>query len=122
MGLPNVGKSTLFNTLSKCQIPAENFPFCTIEPNFARVNVPDERYNHLIETYQPKSKVPAFLEVHDIAGLVKGASEGAGLGNAFASVGGICLGGHVAVNHQRLAGAGYVFHNSIPINLPISGF
>merc|ERR1719515_448061 len=63
VGLPNVGKSTLFNTLSKCQIPAENFPFCTIEPNFARVNVPDERYNHLIETYQPKSKVPAFLEV-----------------------------------------------------------
>jgi len=85
VGLPNVGKSTLFNTLSKCQIPAENFPFCTIEPNFARVNVPDERYNHLIETYQPKSKVPAFLEVHDIAGLVKGASEGAGLGNAFLS-------------------------------------
>lgn len=85
MGLPNVGKSTLFNTLSKCQIPAENFPFCTIEPNFARVNVPDERYNRLIETYQPKSKVPAFLEVHDIAGLVKGASEGAGLGNAFLS-------------------------------------
>merc|ERR1719235_2848845 len=85
VGLPNVGKSTLFNTLSKCQLPAENFPFCTIEPNFARVNVPDERYNHLIETYQPKSKVPAFLEVHDIAGLVKGASEGAGLGNAFLS-------------------------------------
>ncbi|QDZ21264.1 ribosome-binding ATPase YchF [Chloropicon primus] len=85
VGLPNVGKSTLFNTMTKCQVPAENFPFCTIEPNSARVNVPDERYNWLIETYKPKSKVPAFLEVVDIAGLVKGAAEGAGLGNAFLS-------------------------------------
>ena len=86
VGLPNVGKSTLFNSMVEGgKAEAANFPFCTIEPNFARVNVPDERYNHLIETYQPKSKVPAFLEVHDIAGLVKGASEGAGLGNAFLS-------------------------------------
>ena len=85
VGLPNVGKSTLFNTLTKCQVPAENFPFCTIEPNSARVNVPDDRYNWLIEQYKPKSRVSAFLEVVDIAGLVKGAAEGAGLGNAFLS-------------------------------------
>ncbi|WZN62148.1 ribosome-binding ATPase YchF [Chloropicon roscoffensis] len=85
VGLPNVGKSTLFNTMTKCQVPAENFPFCTIEPNSARVNVPDDRYQWLIDLYKPKSKVPAFLEVVDIAGLVKGAAEGAGLGNAFLS-------------------------------------
>jgi obg-like ATPase 1 len=85
VGLPNVGKSTLFNTLTKCAVPAENFPFCTIEPNSARVNVPDDRYNWLCDLYKPKSKVSAFLEVMDIAGLVKGAAEGAGLGNAFLS-------------------------------------
>mmetsp|Transcript_16865 Transcript_16865/g.47101 ORF Transcript_16865/g.47101 Transcript_16865/m.47101 type:complete len:393 (-) Transcript_16865:222-1400(-) len=85
VGLPNVGKSTLFNTLTKCSIPAENFPFCTIEPNEARVNIPDERFTWLCDTYKPKSKVPAFLEVVDIAGLVKGAADGAGLGNAFLS-------------------------------------
>jgi len=85
VGLPNVGKSTLFNTMTKCAVPAENFPFCTIEPNSARVNVPDDRYNWLIDLYKPKSKVSAFLEVVDIAGLVKGAAEGAGLGNAFLS-------------------------------------
>lgn len=63
----------------------QNFPFCTIDPNEARVNVPDERFNWLCDVYKPKSAVPAFLEVWDIAGLVKGASEGAGLGNAFLS-------------------------------------
>ena len=83
--MPNVGKSTLFNTLSKCTIPAENFPFCTIEPNFARVNVPDDRFLWLVDQYKPKSKVSAFLEVVDIAGLVRGAADGAGLGNAFLS-------------------------------------
>mmetsp|Transcript_70889 Transcript_70889/g.224432 ORF Transcript_70889/g.224432 Transcript_70889/m.224432 type:complete len:386 (-) Transcript_70889:428-1585(-) len=85
VGLPNVGKSTMFNMLSGCSIPAENFPFCTIEPNEARVNVPDDRFNWLCETYKPKSKVPAFLDVWDIAGLVKGAADGEGLGNAFLS-------------------------------------
>mmetsp|Transcript_13743 Transcript_13743/g.24099 ORF Transcript_13743/g.24099 Transcript_13743/m.24099 type:complete len:393 (+) Transcript_13743:85-1263(+) len=85
VGLPNVGKSTLFNTISKMGIPAENFPFCTIEPNEARVNVPDERFNWLVDVYRPKSKVPAYLEIWDIAGLVKGASKGEGLGNAFLS-------------------------------------
>lgn len=85
VGLPNVGKSTLFNTLTKMGIPAENFPFCTIEPHVARVNIPDERFNWLCKAYHPKSEVPAFLEIHDIAGLVKGANEGAGLGNAFLS-------------------------------------
>mmetsp|Transcript_7027 Transcript_7027/g.12755 ORF Transcript_7027/g.12755 Transcript_7027/m.12755 type:complete len:392 (-) Transcript_7027:155-1330(-) len=85
VGMPNVGKSTLFNTLTKCAIPAENFPFCTIEPNEARVNIPDERFDWLCNTYRPKSKIPAFLEVVDIAGLVKGAADGAGLGNAFLS-------------------------------------
>lgn len=66
-------------------IPAENFPFCTIEPNSARVNVPDDRFRWLCDLYAPKSKVPAFLEIVDIAGLVKGAADGEGLGNAFLS-------------------------------------
>ncbi|KAL9252525.1 Obg-like ATPase 1-like protein [Drosera capensis] len=85
VGLPNVGKSTLFNTLTKLSIPAENFPFCTIEPNEARVNVPDERFEWLCQLFKPKSEVSAFLEVHDIAGLVRGAHEGQGLGNNFLS-------------------------------------
>ncbi|OIW13913.1 hypothetical protein TanjilG_31802 [Lupinus angustifolius] len=84
VGLPNVGKSTLFNTLTKMAIPAENFPFCTIEPNEARVNVPDERFDWLCQ-FKPKSEVSAFLEIHDIAGLVRGAHEGQGLGNSFLS-------------------------------------
>ncbi|KAL6197106.1 hypothetical protein ACLB2K_032718 [Fragaria x ananassa] len=71
VGLPNVGKSTLFNTLTKLSIPAENFPFCTIEPNEARVNIPDERFDWLCQLYKPKSEVSAFLEIHDIAGLVR---------------------------------------------------
>ncbi|PIA39831.1 hypothetical protein AQUCO_02600355v1 [Aquilegia coerulea] len=85
VGLPNVGKSTLFNTLTKLSIPAENFPFCTVQPNEARVNIPDERFEWLCQFYKPKSEVPAFLEIHDIAGLVKGAHEGQGLGNQFLS-------------------------------------
>jgi len=85
VGLPNVGKSTLFNTLTKLSIPAENFPFCTIEPNEARIYVPDERFDWLCKTYRPKSEVSAFLEIHDIAGLVRGAHQGQGLGNNFLS-------------------------------------
>jgi len=84
VGLPNVGKSTFFNVLTKTSIAAaENFPFCTIDPNEARVPVPDLRFDWLVEHHKPASKVPAFLNVTDIAGLVKGASEGQGLGNAF---------------------------------------
>merc|ERR1711874_902004 len=86
VGLPNVGKSTFFNVLTKTSIAAaENFPFCTIDPNEARVAVPDERWDWLVAHHKPASKVPAFLNVTDIAGLVKGASEGQGLGNAFLS-------------------------------------
>ncbi|KAJ6894867.1 hypothetical protein NC652_028572 [Populus alba x Populus x berolinensis] len=85
VGLPNVGKSTLFNTLTKLSIPAENFPFCTIEPNEARVNIPDERFEWLCQLFKPKSEVSAFLEIHDIAGLVRGAHQGQGLGNSFLS-------------------------------------
>ncbi|KAF9673164.1 hypothetical protein SADUNF_Sadunf11G0120100 [Salix dunnii] len=85
VGLPNVGKSTLFNTLTKLSIPAENFPFCTIEPNEARVNIPDERFEWLCQLFKPKSEVAAFLEIHDIAGLVRGAHQGQGLGNSFLS-------------------------------------
>ncbi|XP_009115125.1 obg-like ATPase 1 [Brassica rapa] len=85
VGLPNVGKSTLFNTLTKLSIPAENFPFCTIEPNEARVNIPDDRFDWLCQLYKPKAEIPAFLEIHDIAGLVRGAHEGQGLGNNFLS-------------------------------------
>ncbi|XP_066940826.1 obg-like ATPase 1 isoform X1 [Macrobrachium rosenbergii] len=85
VGLPNVGKSTFFNVLTKSQAQAENFPFCTIDPNESRVPVPDPRFDYLCEFHKPASKVPAFLNVTDIAGLVKGASEGQGLGNAFLS-------------------------------------
>jgi len=86
VGLPNVGKSTFFNVLTKTSIAAaENFPFCTIDPNESRVPVPDARFDFLVEHHKPASKVPAFLNVTDIAGLVKGASEGQGLGNAFLS-------------------------------------
>ncbi|DBA03228.1 TPA: hypothetical protein N0F65_011587 [Lagenidium giganteum] len=85
VGLPNVGKSTFFNCMSKLNIPAENFPFCTIEPNEAIVPVPDQRFNWLVEKYKPASVVPPVMTITDIAGLVRGASEGAGLGNAFLS-------------------------------------
>uniref|UniRef100_A0A915I853 Obg-like ATPase 1 n=1 Tax=Romanomermis culicivorax TaxID=13658 RepID=A0A915I853_ROMCU len=85
VGVPNVGKSTFFNVLTKSAVAAENFPFCTIDPNESRVPVPDDRYEFLCEFYKPDSRVPAFLNVVDIAGLVKGASEGQGLGNAFLS-------------------------------------
>jgi len=85
VGLPNVGKSTFFNVLTKSAAAAENFPFCTIDPNENRVAVPDERWDFLCEFHKPASKVPAFLHVTDIAGLVQGAPEGQGLGNAFLS-------------------------------------
>lgn len=85
VGVPNVGKSTFFNVLTKSAAPAENFPFCTIDPNENRVPVPDARFDYLCEYHKPVSKVPAFLNVVDIAGLVKGAAEGQGLGNAFLS-------------------------------------
>lgn len=85
VGVPNVGKSTFFNVLTKSAAPAENFPFCTIDPNESRVPVPDDRFDYLVNFHKPLSKVPAFLNVVDIAGLVKGAAEGQGLGNAFLS-------------------------------------
>ena len=86
VGLPNVGKSSLFNLLTKTSIAAaENFPFCTIEPNESRCPVPDARYEYLCDMWKPASMYPAFLHVTDIAGLVRGASEGAGLGNDFLS-------------------------------------
>jgi obg-like ATPase 1 len=85
VGLPNVGKSTTFNILSNLNVPAENFPFCTIDPNLAKIFVPDKRFDKLLEMYHPKSEVGATITITDIAGLVKGASEGAGLGNAFLS-------------------------------------
>ncbi|KAJ3104871.1 hypothetical protein HK100_003991 [Physocladia obscura] len=85
VGLPNVGKSSLFNLLTEQSVAAENFPFCTIEPNEARCAVPDARYEYLCDLWKPPSTQPAYLMVTDIAGLIKGASEGAGLGNAFLS-------------------------------------
>ncbi|KAK3077721.1 Obg-like ATPase [Coniosporium uncinatum] len=86
VGLANVGKSTLFQAITKCSLgnPA-NFPYATIDPEEARVVVPDERFDWLCEQYKPKSQVPANLTVYDIAGLTRGASTGAGLGNAFLS-------------------------------------
>ena len=83
VGLPNVGKSTLFNALTKAGIPAENYPFCTIEPNVGIVEVPDPRLNQLAEIVKPERIVPAVVEFVDIAGLVAGASKGEGLGNQF---------------------------------------
>ena len=83
VGLPNVGKSTLFNSLTKAGAETANYPFCTIDPNVGVVSVPDERLNVLGEMYQTKKIVPAVIEFVDIAGLVKGASKGEGLGNQF---------------------------------------
>eukprot|EP01063_Lacrimia_lanifica_P017898 TRINITY_DN24881_c0_g1_i1.p1 TRINITY_DN24881_c0_g1~~TRINITY_DN24881_c0_g1_i1.p1 ORF type:complete len:395 (+),score=188.57 TRINITY_DN24881_c0_g1_i1:52-1236(+) len=85
VGLPNVGKSTFFNVVTKSAIPAENYPFCTIDPNIATVEVPDTRFDELVAHFKPPSAVRADLTVKDIAGLVKGAAEGEGLGNAFLS-------------------------------------
>ena len=85
VGLPNVGKSTLFNALSDAGAEAANFPFCTIDPNVGVVPVPDERLDHLHELVESKQKIPTSVEFVDIAGLVKGASEGQGKGNAFLS-------------------------------------
>lgn len=83
VGLPNVGKSTLFNCLSNAKAQAANFPFCTIEPNVGTITVPDERLNQLAELINPERIVPTTIEIVDIAGLVKGASKGEGLGNKF---------------------------------------
>ena len=83
VGLPNVGKSTLFNCLSNAKAQAANFPFCTIEPNVGVITVPDERLNKLAELVHPQRIVPTTVEIVDIAGLVKGASKGEGLGNKF---------------------------------------
>ncbi|MDZ4668342.1 MAG: redox-regulated ATPase YchF [bacterium] len=83
VGLPNVGKSTLFNCLSNAKAQAANFPFCTIEPNVGVITVPDARMNKLAEFVKPNRMVPTTIEIVDIAGLVKGASKGEGLGNQF---------------------------------------
>ncbi len=83
VGLPNVGKSTLFNALTAAKAEAANFPFCTIDPNIGTVEVPDPRLQHLADLVKPQNVVPAVVEFVDIAGLVKGASQGEGLGNKF---------------------------------------
>src|SRR5687768_9124148 len=83
VGLPNVGKSTLFNALTRAGIAAENYPFCTIEPNVGVVEVPDTRLQPLTDIVKPQRVVPAVTEFVDIAGLVAGASKGEGLGNQF---------------------------------------
>ena len=85
VGLPNVGKSTLFNAITSAGVPADNYAFCTIDPNVGVVSVPDERLEWLREVHQPKKFTPAVIEFVDIAGLVKGASKGEGLGNKFLS-------------------------------------
>jgi GTP-binding protein YchF len=85
VGLPNVGKSTLFNALTKASVPAENYPFCTIDPSVGVVGVPDERLDSLAALSKSEKTIPAAIEFVDIAGLVKGASEGEGLGNQFLS-------------------------------------
>ena len=83
VGLPNVGKSTLFNALSNAKAEAANYPFCTIEPNIGIIKVPDERLEILEQLVSPEKVIPAIIEFVDIAGLVKGASKGEGLGNKF---------------------------------------
>ena len=85
VGLPNVGKSTLFNSLTKAGAESANYPFCTIDPNVGIVTVPDERLKLLGDMYHSKKVTPAVIEFVDIAGLVKGASKGEGLGNQFLS-------------------------------------
>src|SRR3954469_15745500 len=85
VGLPNVGKSTLFNALTRAQIAAENYPFCTIDPNVGIVPVPDTRLDQLAAIVEPEKTVPTTVEFVDIAGLVAGASQGEGLGNKFLS-------------------------------------
>ena len=85
VGLPNVGKSTLFNAITNAGVPADNYAFCTIDPNVGVVSVPDERLNWLADLHNPKKLTPAVIEFVDIAGLVKGASKGEGLGNKFLS-------------------------------------
>ena len=85
VGLPNVGKSTIFNALTKSAIPAENYPFCTIDPNVGIVEVPDKRLANISTIFNPKAITPATVEFVDIAGLVRGASKGEGLGNQFLS-------------------------------------
>lgn len=83
VGLPNVGKSTIFSALTKAPAAAENYPFCTIDPNVGVVDLPDERLDFLASVFQPKKKTPASVDFVDIAGLIKGASKGEGLGNQF---------------------------------------
>src|ERR1700741_775899 len=83
VGLPNVGKSTIFNALTAAKAQAANYPFCTIDPNVGIVSVPDERMDRITEFVKPKSIVPTTMEFVDIAGLVEGASKGEGLGNQF---------------------------------------
>jgi len=83
VGLPNVGKSTLFNCLSNAKAQSANYPFCTIEPNLGTVSVPDPRLFELEKLVNPERVLPAVVEIVDIAGLVKGASKGEGLGNQF---------------------------------------
>ena len=85
VGLPNVGKSTLFNAITKAGAEIANYPFCTIDPNVGLVNVPDSRVDYLAKMHNSKKVVPAAIEFYDIAGLVKGASKGEGLGNKFLS-------------------------------------
>ncbi len=83
VGLPNVGKSTIFSALTKAPASAENYPFCTIDPNVGVVDLPDERLDFMADVFQPKKKIPASVDFVDIAGLIKGASKGEGLGNQF---------------------------------------
>jgi len=83
VGLPNVGKSTIFKALTSAPAEAENYPFCTIEPNVGIVNVKDQRMEDITKLIVPQKKIPAVMEFVDIAGLVKGASKGEGLGNQF---------------------------------------
>ena len=85
VGLPNVGKSTLFNAITNAGAQSANYPFCTIEPNVGVVAVPDSRIDALVKMYNPVKITPAVIEFVDIAGLVKGASKGEGLGNKFLS-------------------------------------
>ena len=118
VGLPNVGKSTLFNSLSTAKAEAANFPFCTVEPNVGIVPVPDPRLEALATLFKTKSKVPAAIRFVDIAGLVRGASKGEGLGNQFLRTGRAAQKGKIAQGMELGVHGSISSAHAVQANIP----